>query len=494
MGWGLIAFGFLCFVPRFNRRAELARDARFAIFLGVATLTYVAWTILFNSEQDRYFALPFFFLVYWFAFGIDALEDRIYAFCASPNLAEPIARLIESLRLTLALVLALIVLVPFSARLRAADWSQYDREYTLWNEVFSLPIPTQATLVGDWRQLNGMRYFQRVENRRTDLQLVGTMYDAAPQTDAARAAFAKSRTVFLAPGLALPLGDYRYAQLGPLLEVRDAPQMNPPAAQKNIAINSALTLARYEITTALEPYAPTASIAPNRTARVTLDWRAESRGGVTPPLLVRVRLYDPDGRAIAQKDEPPVRGLYPASQWSRGEYVRDVHNILIPGGTPPGMYQLKLQTLDAATKSPTSDEIALAPLVIERATNLTRDQVFIRHPLNIALDDRYTIWGYGGFEGAHRAGETLSGNLIFFAREPVGADLTLTLALVDASEKIAQTWQVAPVAFYPTREWKQGEVLKAYYDLPNPSIGTYTLAVGFDPQHLIKIAKLEIAP
>ncbi|MCI0476882.1 MAG: hypothetical protein L0Y55_11585, partial [Anaerolineales bacterium] len=285
--------------------------------------------------------------------------------------------------------------------------------------------------------------------------------------------------------------DYRYAQLGPLLEVRDASQMNPPVAQKNIAINSALALANYEITTALEPYAPTTSIAPTRTARVTLIWRADAR---VTDFLVRVRVYDPEGHTIAQKDEPPVRGRYAPSQWSRGEYVRDVHNIQIPGGTPPGTYQLKLQTLDAATKSPTSDEIALGSFTVERATNLTREQIFIVHPLDIVLDDRVALWGYGGFDETRRAGETIGGNLVFLTRQDVGADLMLTFALVDASDKIVRTWQIAPIAFYPTREWKQGEVLKAYYALRDPPIGAYTLAVGFDPQDLIQIAQIKIAP
>ncbi|MBM3127665.1 MAG: DUF2723 domain-containing protein [Chloroflexi bacterium] len=482
IGLGLIALGVLGFVPR---------AARLASFLGLATFIYATWTIFFNSEQDRYFALPFFFLIYWFALGIDTLEDRIYAFSASPHLAAPIARMFESLRLTFALVLVLLIVLPLPARWRAADWSQSDREYTLWNEIFSLPIPNHVTLVGDWRQLNGMRYFQRVENRRPDLQLVGTMYDAAPQTDAARAAFADGRAIFLAPGLALPLGDYRYAQLGPLLEVRDKPQTNAPAAPKNIAITSALTLAHYEITTALEPYAPATRLAPTRTARATLVWRAEDR---VTDFLVRVRLYDPEGRAITQKDEPPVRGLYPASQWARGEYVRAVHNIQIPGGTPPGTYQLKLQTLDAATKSPTSDEIALGSFAVERATNLTREQVFVAHSFTIVLSDQIEMWGYGGFGGRYRAGEPIGGNLVFVAHKDVGADLTLLFALVDPSDQIVQTWQVAPIPFYPTREWKQGETLKAYYDLRDLPVGAYTLAVGFDAQDLIKITKIEIAP
>jgi len=437
------------------------------LLLGTVTLLYALWGTLFAGEPDRYLVLPFTFLIYWFALGIQYLEDQVH----------------PSLHLGLALGLLLFIALPFPARLRAADWSTFDRVYKTWDEIFTLPIPPNATMVGNWGQLNAMRYFQRVEHRRTDLQLVGTLYDSAPQTDAARAAFADGRTIFLAPGVALPLGEYRYAQLGPLLEVREAPQMQPPATPKNIALNPALTLADFNVTTALEPYAPMTRIAPNRTARITLEWHARDR---INDFRVRVRVYDPEARVIAQKDEPPVRDVYPASRWSPGEYVRDVHNIQIPAGTPPGQYTLKVQTLDAETKLPMSDEIALASFFVERATNLSREQVFVAHPMIIVLNDSIELWGYGGFDGTHHAGEHIGGNVVFFVRRAVNTDALLTFALRDATGRPVQTWTRAPIAFYPTREWTAGEILKAYYALPlanNLSAGTYTLAIGLDALH-----------
>ena len=491
VGIAFIGIGAVKALPQFNRAKTRPGDARVALFLGLSALTLIAFTTFVSGEPDRYLVLPFAFLVYWFAIGVDTIENAVLS--KSKNLRAYPA-LGESLRLTLVLVLALMVILPLPNRFRIADWSTFDRVYKQWDEIFTLPIPQNATIVGNWGQLNAMRYMQRVENRRADMQAIGTLYDPAPQTEAARAAFAQRRTIFLAPGIAQPIGDYRYAQLGPLLEVRDMPQMQPPVAQKNIAISPSLTLANYEITTALEPYAPTTSIAPTRSARVTLDWQAN---GSIKDFLVRVRLYDPDNRVIAQKDEPPVRGMYFAPQWSRGEYVRDVHNVQIPAGTPPGTYQLKMQLLDAETKTSFSEEIPLAPFAVERATNLTRDQVFIAHPLDRALNDHIALWGYGGFEGTYRAGEMLSGNLVFDARQNVDNDLTLALALMDTSDKIVQTWQIVPIMFYPTHGWKQDEVLKAYYDIRLPSdlpTGVYALAVGFDAQRLNKIVKLEIAP
>ncbi len=114
--------------------------------------------------------------------------------------------------------------LPFPDRFRIADWSTFDRVYKQWDEIFTLPIPQNATMVGNWGQLNAMRYLQRIENRRTDLQLVGTLYDPIPPDDV-REMFAQGRAIFISPGLPPPMGEYRYAQLGPLLEVRDKPQM-----------------------------------------------------------------------------------------------------------------------------------------------------------------------------------------------------------------------------------------------------------------------------
>lgn len=458
------------------------------LFLGTATLPFAWLGTFYAGEPDRYLALPFVFLIYWFALGAGTIEERMEA--EREMARKPLSFILHPS--SFAILLALLIVLPFGDRFRISDWSSFDRVYKQWDEIFTLPIPRRAILVGNWGQLNAMRYMQSVENRRPDLQFIGTLYDPAPQTDAALDAFAEGRALFLSPGIALPVGTYRYALLGPLLEVRGAPQMQPPKIAQDLAIAPSLTLAGYEITTALEPYAPTQRIAPNRTARVTLHWRAE---GSVKDFLVRIRLYDPEARLVAQKDEAPVRGLYPASQWQRGEYISDVHNFLIPAGTPPGVYQLKMQTLDAQTQRETSNEIALGSFGITRATNLTREQVFIAHPLDLALDPRIALWGYGGLDSARRAGETITFNLIWRARENIGEDLPARFALVDASGKTMKEWQRAPIAFYSTREWQRGEVLKAYYDLPLANdllAGKYTLSLGFDSLH--NIAQIEITP
>ncbi len=477
-------------------------DSRLFLFLGLDTLLFMIWGTLYAGEPDRYLVMPFAFLIYWFAIGAGAVENlveridsrnqvgRWKAFLSFIPRSDP-----STLRVAIAALLALYVILPFGDRFRIADWSTFDRVYKQWDEIFSLPIPRGAVLVGNWGQLNAMRYMQRVENRRPDLQFVGTLYDTAPQTEAAQNAFADGRAIFLAPGIAQPTGAYRYALLGPLLEVRDQPQMQAPAIsfQANRVSSSSVTLVGWGLTTALEPYIPLTSIAPARTARVALYWRA---GDAPNDFVVRINLYDPEGRLISQKDEPPVRGLYPASQWQRGEYVADVHNFLIPAGTPPGTYQFKMLTLDAETKKGKSDEIVLASFSVERITNLTRDQVFVARPLDVVVSDSIGLWGVGGLDEMHRAGESLGISVVWYAREDLREDFSAQFALVDASGKTAAEWSRAPIAFYPTREWRTGEVLKACYDLKLPDnipTGEWSLTVSAG-QGSVLLGRIKVTP
>ena len=462
------------------------------LFLGLATFIFSVWGGLYAGEPDRYLVMPFMFLIYWFGIGISVIESLL-------RIQKPEFRIQHFIFYLSSFILWIFLFallgLPFSDRFRIADWSAFDRTYKLWNEVFTLPIPQNSTLVGNWGQLNAMRYMQRIEQRRTDLQLVGTLYDTAPQTQATQAALADGRTIFLAPGVAQPNGDYKYAMLGPLLQVRDKPQTQAPANAKNITINSSLTLADYAITTALEPYAPTTSIAPNRTARVSLLWQAND---TLKDFIVRINLYDPDARLIARKDEAPVRGLYSASQWQRGEYVNDVYNLLIPAGSPPGKYQLKMQTIDAEAKKSTSDEISLASVNIEHVTNLTRDQVFIQHPLDVKTSYYTSLWGYGGIEKSYRAGETISAYFVWHADIDVGTLVEdADFSLQDASGISVAGWYKSPITFYPIHEWREGEVLKAYNDLRLPENlppGDYSLDLYIHWQFPVNICKIQIVP
>ncbi len=487
-GAGLIGLGAISLAPRTGPWKTPLKVRSSVLFLALATVLMIAFALFFDSEQDRYFSLPFLFLSLWLAIGAAAIENLIEGRIPG-RWTRPLARCV------FALALALLVIVPFRDHYREADWSAYDREYKQADEIFTLPLPRSAIIVGDWRQLNDMRYMQRVEARRQDLSLVGSQFETEPQTIAAEDAFANGRSIFLAPGVALPGGSHRYAQLGPLLEVRNNPQMVPPeTARVPVALTPALTLADYGITTALEPYTSTTHVQPTRTVRVSLVWRAEAQ---VADFLVRLQLYDPEHRLIAQKDEAPVRGLYPPSRWERGEYVSDVKNILIPAGTPSGTYVVKMILLNADTKIAQTDKVSIGGFSVDPITGVARDQVFAQHLVNLAIDSRVAIAGYGGLDDMRRPGDALSFYLLWQVRENITTALKLHIALVDAAGNAGVGWTLAPLAFYPTERWQAGEWLKAFYDVTLPrdlAPGEYTVAAGLEGQSLQTLTRIRIVP
>jgi len=83
-----------------------------------------------------------------------------------------------------------------------------------------------------------------------------------------------------------------------------------------------------------------------RTLEVNLTWQALDR--VPLNYATSVRLLDPTGRRVAQRDAQPRYGFFPTSAWEPGEMITDRRWLRIPKDLPPGedyslevvMYQL----------------------------------------------------------------------------------------------------------------------------------------------------------
>ncbi len=81
---------------------------------------------------------------------------------------------------------------------------------------------------------------------------------------------------------------------------------------------------------------PQRTFRPGETIVATLEWRSLQR--VDQPLVIFVHLIAPNGQLIAQRDAQPNP---PIPAWQPGQIVRDPLVLLIPGGAPPGTYQLR---------------------------------------------------------------------------------------------------------------------------------------------------------
>jgi hypothetical protein len=100
---------------------------------------------------------------------------------------------------------------------------------------------------------------------------------------------------------------------------------------------------------------------------LTLFWRALQ--DMEKDYTVFTHLVDDGENIWGQKDNPPVDGFYPTSQWEEGEIVRDQYDLIISADARPGDYWLEVGMYLAET----GDRLA----IVDGNENIVRDKVLL---------------------------------------------------------------------------------------------------------------------
>jgi hypothetical protein len=79
---------------------------------------------------------------------------------------------------------------------------------------------------------------------------------------------------------------------------------------------------------------------PGDNVHLTLFWQCLVE--MEQSYTVFVHLVDGGDNIVAQKDNPPVDGFYPATRWKRGEIIRDQYDLIISPETPLGRYRIEV--------------------------------------------------------------------------------------------------------------------------------------------------------
>lgn len=229
-----------------------------------------------------------------------------------------------------------------------------------------------------------------------------------------------------------------------------------------------------QLTQLCQPTTPQ-TVTAGDVALVGLQWQAltplDQRYNVT------VQVLDRQNSVLAQRDSEPVGGSQPTDQWTVGQTVVDQHGVLIPPGTPPGIYQLILALYDSATGERLhlpgeADHLVLGEIDVVRPRQpLTATLLPLQHPLNRRVGPLHLV-GYS----AHRKGmahapatpvvasDRVEFTFFWQAPDPLPADwpamLTFTLTLGDQS----LTMPVAGEG-YPTSQWQAGELVRTKAEL-----------------------------
>jgi hypothetical protein len=86
---------------------------------------------------------------------------------------------------------------------------------------------------------------------------------------------------------------------------------------------------------------------PGQTLPITLYWQAA--GTPTQDYTVFVQLLDANSTWLAGGDAPPVNNFYPTSMWRVGDFIDDLHTLVLPADLSPGTYKIYLGLYDPIT-------------------------------------------------------------------------------------------------------------------------------------------------
>ena len=215
---------------------------------------------------------------------------------------------------------------------------------------------------------------------------------------------------------------------------------------------------------------------------------------LTPALtapMISLRLVDEQGFTWAQEDTAIGGDFLPGGQWPVGRVLEDRHGLMIPPGTPPGIYRLVLNVYTADHPLPypaagAGAEIGPSGVVLGRVRVVTPSQSLWTggiagfQAVQTSFDGRLALLGFAGSRMV-RAGESGYLTLFWKALQAGPSATRLEVTLLDSGGRIAEQRDL-PLATpsFPPSSWMPGDILREQYHLPVaqglPS-GIYQIAV-----------------
>ncbi|MGQ9625964.1 MAG: glycosyltransferase family 39 protein [Anaerolineae bacterium] len=172
-----------------------------------------------------------------------------------------------------------------------------------------------------------------------------------------------------------------------------------------------------------------------------------------------VQLQDELGRLLANEEGP-------VPHWEGGQFIREIHRLLIPGGAPSGKHHLicglyRLRDGARLKAKDGRDYVLLAPVEIAAGREPDYQKPSVPHPLYARFGDGAALLGYDMDAKEARPGETLRLTLYWHALAPMDKSYTVFVHLLDAGERIQGQIDTIPgLGTLPTTAWLPGEYIK----------------------------------
>jgi len=226
---------------------------------------------------------------------------------------------------------------------------------------------------------------------------------------------------------------------------------------------------------------------------VLMDLRWRIDGELDGRHQIALRLTDEEGQVWTSEDREPAGGLRPFHEEPVGSEISDQHGLLVPAGTPPGYYELRLgvyrledgQWLDVLDQNgaPQGVEAVLGTMSVRApAIPPPVEALSVEHPRQADFGSDIRLLGYSLVGESFRPGDTLEITLFWQALAELHEDYYVSLRLQDGGGQERSTLE-GPLSRpdYPTSHWGEGQLVRGFQSLPLPanlSKGEYHLHVS----------------
>jgi 4-amino-4-deoxy-L-arabinose transferase-like glycosyltransferase len=197
---------------------------------------------------------------------------------------------------------------------------------------------------------------------------------------------------------------------------------------------------------------------------------------------------------------------FPAAHWFEGDEIEQRLGLLIPPGTPPGRYQVKLTVYDTSTglpltildedSTPVGTEILLDEVDIATASFYPIAELApVEHVLQQDVTRELRLLGYGVAADRVILGDTVHLDVYWQALENPTQDSLVSVAVKDSGGRIVHETASAPVnGQYPFTCWTKGEIVMDKLSILVPAElrpGRYQLSLALvDPDSLQKMVEM----
>lgn len=221
---------------------------------------------------------------------------------------------------------------------------------------------------------------------------------------------------------------------------------------------------------------------------VALTWQIPNK--LADDYRVSLRLAGPAGHTWATRDSRPRAGQIAFTDWPVGEPLLDRHGLLIPAGTPPGLYNLFLsvrrvkdaQPLDLFDENnqPQGAELLLSRIeVTDPSPPLPATALPVQVPTAAMFGREARLIGYSLGHGPFKAGQSLPLALFWQSVKAQTEPLIVSIQLLDQTGQTVVTYQQKPIR--PAEDWPPNMLLTDPHEIPLPPTlapGVYRLTVA----------------